>query len=181
MHFHYKQDPNIYQKLTPSPYDALSMDLNWPSVVCRIQLFLWIAETPSCWQPWCYQHCRRVSWQRLFSWFPVALLHCTPFDQCLSSRSVHFRARSDLQLWGVWTAPMHWKVGPSTPPSLPLGLGSSIPLKKKAKPVFGYKFYQSHYKTRKICIAGTERNRNYRGLFIWWTTIGACVFSTSYI
>ena len=54
------------------------------------------------------------------------------------------------------SATMHWKVGPSTPPSL--GLGSSIPLKKKAKPVFGYKFYQSHYKTRKICIAGTERN-----------------------
>ena len=79
------------------------------------------------------------------------------------------------------SATMHWKVGPSTPPSLPLGLGSSIPLKKKPKPVFGYKFYQSHYKTRKICIAGTERNRNYRGLFIWWTTIGACVFLTSYI
>ena len=56
------------------------------------------------------------------------------------------------------SATMHWKVGPSTPPSLPLGLGSSIPLKKKAKPVFGYKFYQSHYKSRKICIAGTERN-----------------------
>ena len=106
MHFHYKQDPNIYQKLTPSPYEELSMDLNWPSVVDRNSLFPWIAETPSCWQPWCYQHCRRVSWQRLFSWFPVALHHCTPFDQCSSLGLEHFRARIDLQLWGGGTAPL---------------------------------------------------------------------------